>query len=75
MSRGPYRSKWDGKTEIITTKYALHNPVTGEWRNGSDILAYALDKSNTNWFVMEYDLRIGWQVVADPRRKRIAANA
>lgn len=79
MTRGPYKFRVNARNMstagIIATKYALHNPATGGWRNGSDTLAYALDKSNADWFVMEYDIMTGWKVVADPRKRRMAANA
>ena len=74
MSRGRH-NQLASKADVITTIYALYNPVTGDWRNGSDILAYALDKSNQDWFVMSYDIDRGWQVVADPRKHRRAVGA
>lgn len=72
MSRGRYKTSL---ADVIITTYALYNPTTQEWKNGSDVLAYALDKSSADWFVMEYNPKVGWQVVADPRKTKLAKTA
>jgi hypothetical protein len=55
---------------IITTKYALHNKTTGEWKEAANTLYYARTLAKDGWTLMDYDIDYGWYEVAPARSYR-----
>lgn len=71
----PAKINREPNRDIIDTKYAIRNVVTGAWRNGANSLRQVLTQLTDEEVVMWYDPMRGWEHVPDSITNRVVSGA